>query len=247
MNERLWIGITADLAGGQNSNTAKFREPTFFLHERYCREILRAGGLPLILPPLDSAAALDAYFDAITGLVITGGDFDIHPRYYGEAPIAQIGVILEQRTESELALTERALERDLPILGICGGAQTINVALGGSLYQDIAAQVPNAGEHQLGAIKDRGGHRVEIETGTLLGQAVELLKVEVNSTHHQAVRDLGKDLIISARAEDGMIEAIESKAHRFVLGVQWHPEALAPHRQDQQRIFSRFVSECKQT
>jgi putative glutamine amidotransferase len=247
MNERLWIGITADLGGGQNSNTASFREPTFFLHERYCREILRAGGLPLILPALDTAAALDGYFDALAGLVITGGDFDIHPRYYGEAPIPQIGLILEQRTESELALTERALGRDLPILGICGGAQAINVALGGSLYQDIAAQVPNAGEHQLGAIKDRGGHMVSVESGTLLAQAVGERRLEVNSTHHQAVKQLGKNLIASARAEDRLIEALESTAHRFVLGVQWHPEVLAPNRNDQRQLFSRFVSECKRS
>jgi len=245
MNERPWIGITADLAGGPNSNNAKFREPTFFLHERYCREILRAGGLPLILPALDSTAALDGDFDALAGLVITGGDFDIHPRYYGEAPIPQIGMILEQRTESELALTRRALKRDLPVLGICGGAQAINVALEGSLYQDIAAQVPNAGEHQLGAIRDRGGHIVAVESGTLLGQALAASRVEVNSTHHQAVKHLGKNLIVSARAEDGVIEAIESTAHRFVLGIQWHPEVLAANRTDQRQIFSLFVSECK--
>lgn len=235
------IGITADWAG----KSAAFREPTVYLHQRYCREVERAGGVPLILPPCTVNKTINAFLEQIDGLIISGGDFDIHPRYYGEKPIAQLGNIVQERTEFELELTHRALRRNLPILGICGGAQAINVALGGSLYQDIATQLPNAGKHQLGRIKERGGHGIQIAEGSLLARTVGRRNVEVNTTHHQAIKELGKGLIISARADDRVIEGIESTEHRFVVGVQWHPEVLAPRRSDQRRIFARLSAACR--
>lgn len=234
------IGITADWAGPETA----FREPTIFLHQRYCREVERAGGVPLILAPCKSAKALNRLLDQIDGLIISGGDFDIHPSYYGEKPIAQLGNIVPERTDFELELTARALKRDLPILGICGGAQASNVALGGSLYQDIATQVPNAGKHQLSTLKETGGHRVQIAPESLLARAIKRGACEVNTTHHQAIKEIGKGLIVSARADDGLIEAIESTKHRFVVGVQWHPEVLAPRRADQRRIFASFTAAC---
>lgn len=232
------IGITADWAEG----SAPFREPTIFLHQRYCREVERAGGVPLILPPCTSSKNLDGFLDPLDGLIISGGDFDIHPRHYCEKPIAHLGNIIARRTDFEIELTRRALRRDLPILGICGGAQAINVALGGSLYQDIATQVPHAAQHQLSAIKERGGHTIQITAGTLLAKAIGRRSVEVNTTHHQAIKEPANGLLVSARAGDGLIEGIESVKHRFVLGVQWHPEVLAPSRRDQRRIFAHFLT-----
>jgi putative glutamine amidotransferase len=133
----------------------------------------------------------------------------------------------------------------VPLLGICGGAQTINVALGGSLYQDIASQLPNASKHQQGKKKETGGHRIQIEPSTRLRRIVRERILEVNTTHHQAVKQLGKGLVINATAEDGLIEGIESPNHSFVLGVQWHPEVLAFRYAHQRRIFSFFVSICR--
>jgi putative glutamine amidotransferase len=149
-----------------------------------------------------------------------------------------------RRTEFELEVTEQALKKDLPVLGICGGAQAINVALGGSLYQDIATQIPGAGAHEQSARKERGGHRVDIAAGSRLHAIVERRKLEVNTTHHQAVKDVGHGLVVNATAEDGVIEGIESTRHRWILGVQWHPEVLAQRREDQRRIFSCFVAQC---
>jgi putative glutamine amidotransferase len=178
-------------------------------------------------------------------LVISGGNFDIHPSYYGEKPIREIGAIKEERTQFELEMTRLALKRDLPLLGICGGAQAINVVLGGSLYQDIAAQLPRASEHEQSKKKAIGGHKVSIAHGTRLEKILQRRTLEVNTTHHQAVKAVGTGLVINATADDGVIEGIESSRHSFVLGVQWHPEVLAPRVIAQRRIFSRFIETCR--
>lgn len=234
------IAITADFAAASGQN-----EPTLFLAERYYRAIEKAGALPVVLPPLNSSAALRLALDRFDGLVISGGGFDIHPSYYGEKPIRELGAIKAQRTEFELDVAAAALRKDMPVLGICGGEQALNVVLGGSLYQDIAAQVANAGEHQQSAKKTRGGHRVRIAEGTRLRTIVKQPSLEVNTTHHQAVKHLGKGLIADAIADDGVIEGIESTNHSFVLGVQWHPEVLAPHRQGHRRIIEAFIAACR--
>src|SRR5262245_93406 len=239
------IGITADVLESSRGNAKTFSEPTLFLGHRYCRAVEAAGAIPLILPASSSRTALPRLLGSLDGLVISGGNFDIHPCYFGEKPIEQLGVIKSERTEFELELTSEALKRDMPILGICGGAQAINVALGGSLYQDIAVQLPHAGEHQQSAKKLIGGHRVRIPIGTRLHAIVQRQTLEVNTTHHQAVKELGRNLAINAVADDGVIEGIESTQHRFVLGLQWHPEALAPRQPLQRRIFAAFAKVCK--
>jgi putative glutamine amidotransferase len=238
------IGITADLLAPDNGASVN-REPTLFLPQRYCRAVQNAGGVPVILPFLTSAVGARRLLEGIDGLLISGGNFDIHPRYYGEEPIDGLGKVKQERTEFELQLVNLALKRDLPMLGICGGAQAINVALGGSLYQDIAIQVPSAGEHQQSARKQTRGHRVRIHAGTQLGRIVRCRTLEANTTHHQAVKALGRGLVVNAIADDGVIEGIESPRHAFALGVQWHPEVLAPRNTHHRRIFSGFVSICK--
>jgi len=239
------VGVTADVAEPDGNRTGGFGEPTLFLAERYCRAVQAAGAIPLILPANVSGQAIHRLLDRLDGIVISGGNFDIHPRYFGEKPIRQLGTIKSERTEFELDLAAAAFQRDLPVLGICGGAQAINVALGGSLYQDIAAQLAHAVEHQQGAKKHSGGHRVQVRPGTRLHAIVRKRSLEVNTTHHQAVKRLGRHLIIDAVADDGVIEGIESTRHRFVLGVQWHPEVLAPRRPLQRRIFFAFVAACR--
>ena len=181
---------------------------------------------------------------SLDGLLVSGGNFDIHPSFYGEKPIDGLGAIKPERTESELDLTAAALKDDLPILGICGGAQAINVVLGGTLYQDIGSQVPGADEHEQSRKKTIGGHQIDIRKGTRLKKIVQRQKLEVNTSHHQAVKALGRGLVVNAVAGDGIVEGIESIRHNFVLGVQWHPEVLAPRRADQRRIFTAFVSSC---
>ena len=238
------IGITADVAQGATNGRGS-PDSTFFLPERYCRALEHAGGVPVILSPTGSRAVAARALDRLDGLLISGGNFDIHPRLYGERPIKELGQIKAERTRFELILALVALKRDLPLLGICGGAQAINVALGGTLYQDIATQLNEAIEHQQSKKKHIGGHHIEIRSGTRLAKIVRRPFLEVNTTHHQAVKRLGTGLVINATAEDGLVEGIESSLHSFVLGVQWHPEALAPASLHQRKIFSAFVEACR--
>lgn len=236
------VGITADFNEG---NHQAHGEPALFLAQRYYRAVERAGATPLILPPVSSAAAIRRSLDLLDGLLISGGGFDIHPSYYGERPIRQLGVVKAQRTEFELDIAAAALKKDLPTLGICGGEQALNVVLGGSLYQDLVAQLPIAGKHQQSDKKSCGGHQVNIPDGTRLRAIVGQSSLEVNTTHHQAVKQLGKGLIVDAIADDGVIEGIESTRHPFVIGVQWHPEVLAPRRQGHRRILEAFITACR--
>jgi putative glutamine amidotransferase len=236
------IGITPDVSVSNGT-----KEPVTILHERYARAVEQAGGVPLILPPLPSSRIVRAMIEALDGLVVSGGNFDIHPKFYGDKPIPELGQIKEERTEFELGLIALALARDMPLLGICGGAQAINVALGGSLYQDIDTQYPNRIEHQRSQLKDRGGHAVAIHAHTKLRKIVGKPILEVNTTHHQAVKTPGKRLVVNATAEDGIVEGIESPAHRFVLGVQWHPEFLVHRDAAQRKIFAALVYACRQS
>jgi putative glutamine amidotransferase len=234
------IGITPDV-----SVSVSAKEPVTIIQARYARAVEQAGGVPLILPPLPSSRTVRAMIESLDGLVVSGGNFDIHPKFYGERPLAALGDIKEERTEFELGLIALALARDMPLLGICGGAQAINVALGGSLYQDIDTQYPNRIEHQRSQLKDRGGHTVVIHERTKLRKIVGKPRLEVNTTHHQAVKTPGKRLVVNATAEDGIVEGIESIAHSFVMGVQWHPEFLVHRDAMQRKIFAALVRACR--
>jgi putative glutamine amidotransferase len=234
------VGITPDIAASPRA-----REPMIVIQERYARAVEAAGAVPLVLPVLPSSSSMRAMIENLDGLVVSGGNFDIHPKFYGEQPIAALGAIKEDRTDFELGLIALALKRDLPLLGICGGAQAINVALGGSLYQDIDAQRPERIEHQRSDLKDRGGHAVAVHEKTQLRKIVARPTLEVNTTHHQAVKAPGKHIVVNATAEDGVVEGIESAAHRFVLGVQWHPEFLVHRDAAQRKIFAALVRACR--
>lgn len=238
------IGITADVSNvGTNGRASS--DSTFFSPARYCRAIEQAGGIPVILCPTGARSVAIRALDRLDGLLISGGNFDIHPSLYGETPVKKLGQIKAERTKFELDLARAALKRDLPLLGICGGAQAINVALGGTLYQDIETQLTEAIEHQKQSKKTLGVHRVHVRPGTRLAQIVNRPSLEVNTTHHQAVKRLGAGLVINATAEDGLIEGIESSSHSFVLATQWHPEVLAPQSPHQRKIFSVFVEACR--
>jgi putative glutamine amidotransferase len=239
------IGITPDIGITAGKSSDGGRESLFFLPERYARAVSDADGIPLVLPVTASRSEIQRILECVHGCLISGGDFDIHPRFYGEEAMTGLGEIKEERTQFELELISMAVERDLPLLGICGGAQALNVALGGALYQDIQAQIPEAGEHQQRGSKEISSHRVDILAGTKLRQILGREKVGVNSTHHQAIKTLGRGLIVNAAAEDGLVEGIESQYHTFVLGLQWHPERLAPKDAVQSNIFTSFVSACR--
>jgi putative glutamine amidotransferase len=183
----------------------------------------------------------------VEGLVITGGAFDVPPELYGEARRPECGPSKPARTEAELALLRAALDARLPVLGVCGGMQLLAVACGGTLWQDLAADLGSGRllGHEQPPPKDLPSHEVRIEPGTLLARLVGEEPLRVNSTHHQAVKDPGRDLEVSARAPDGVVEAVELGGRPFVLGVQWHPEAVRAHEPRSARIYAGLVEAAR--
>jgi putative glutamine amidotransferase len=199
--------------------------PEAWLGRAYLDAIAASGGLPLPLAPVDGLAEeLAAWaLDAADGVVISGGASDVPPSCYGQvARVANLDLDPE-RSAFELALARGCLARGLPVLGVCGGMQVLAVAAGGSLIQDIAIDLPGAGEHQQPTPPNQPWHPVLLEPGRV--HAAHGARVEVNSTHHQAVADPGA-LRVTGRAPDRVIEAVEHPVHPWCVGVQWHPEAL---------------------
>lgn len=212
------IGITLDSeAPGGYSNL-----PWYALRENYADAVAAAGGLPLPLPHEPDRAA--EYLDLIDGLVITGGAFDVDPSLFGAGERHPTVVTKDRRTAFELAVTRGAMERDLPILGICGGQQLLHVVLGGQLIQHIPDEVPEALAHEQPNPRDEPGHSVAVKPGTLLHRIVGTERLDVNSAHHQAAKGEPDGVIINAVAPDGVIEGIEAVDRTFCIGVQWHPE-----------------------
>jgi putative glutamine amidotransferase len=213
---RIGLTLDAEPAGGYS------RLPWYAIRENYCAAIARAGGLPIALP--HQAELVDAYVDLLDGLVVTGGAFDLDPSWYGASERHPTVRTKDRRTAFEWAITEAALRRDLPVLGICGGQQLLNVVLGGDLIQHIPDAVAGCLAHEQPNPRTEPGHPVDVVAGTLLHRLGGGLRLEVNSAHHQAAGAVGADVVVSGRAPDGVIEAIEAPGRRFCIGVQWHPE-----------------------
>jgi putative glutamine amidotransferase len=207
-------------------------QPQYVSQRQYADAIFEAGGLPLIPPAVVDEEALDQLVELAHALVLPGGAFDIDPALYGEERHEKCGELKPERTALERALLVRAEARGMPVLGVCGGMQLMNVQRGGTLWQDLGAQLGTSVEHQQPTSKDQSAHHVSLEQGTKLHRLTSSETLPVNSTHHQAVKTLGRDLVATARAPDGLVEAFEDPHRAFHLGVQWHPESMreAPHR-----------------
>jgi putative glutamine amidotransferase len=208
------------------------------LPRAYADAVLAAGGLPLPLAYGEGVAA--EAIALVDGVVVSGGDFDVDPARYGEARRPACGPANPERTEFEWVLCEAALAASVPLLGVCGGMQLLAVLRGGTLFQDLGEDLGLRG-HEQPAPKDAPHHAVEIAPGSLLARLVGPEPLRVNSTHHQAVREPGRGLAVTARAPDGVVEAIELADAPFVLGVQWHPEAGARHDPRHARIYRGLV------
>ncbi len=204
----------------------------------YVDAVFQAGGLPVVLPPLTPGLA-PSLLDAIDGLCIPGGP-DIHPGLYGHAPHPMLGPTEAELDTFELALVSGALERGMPVLGICRGAQMINVAAGGTLHQHLPACIDDALGHRQESDMAHVSHPLRVARGSRLADALGADAIEVNSLHHQAVDRLGDGLVAVAWAPDGVIEAVEGGGEAFLLGVQWHAEGLM-ERPEERLLLSAFV------
>lgn len=230
------IGITLDSepAGGYAGH------PWYAIRENYCTAVAKAGGIPILLPHEPDRTG--DYLTMINGLVITGGAFDVDPALFGASSRHATVKTKERRTVFEMAVTRGAMERNMPILGICGGEQLLNVILGGTLIQHIPDEVRDALAHEQSSPRTEPAHTVEVKRDTLLHRIASREELSINSTHHQAVKGPGEDVVINAVAPDGVVEGIESPRFRFCLGVQWHPEYGVDPADS--KIFGALIAAC---
>lgn len=225
--QRPIIGITPDYA---------YDTKRFLIHEDYIHAIQRAGGIPILLMPEDG---FPVYVD---GILFSGGG-DIDPLLFGEEPIAQNGEISPLRDAYELELCKQAFLHNIPMFGICRGMQVMNIAAGGGIYQDIAVQHGSQIKHSQQAPRRHATHSIQVARDSLLYALWQKEHVVVNSVHHQAVSALGEGFSVAASSTDGLTEAIAQTEADFVLGVQWHPEAMRTQEQD--ALFQRFVAAAR--
>jgi putative glutamine amidotransferase len=219
------------------------KKDVFALRDDYVRAVEKAGGLPLVLAPGEPADARDL-LDHVDGLMLTGGA-DVDPELYGEDRHEKTVRVIPGRDRFEIALCRGALSRDMPLLAICRGHQVLNVATGGTLFQDIPSQLEGASDHDPDTDRWEPAHDVRVLPGTRLREILGRDHVAVNSFHHQAVNRLGQGLIASAyAADDDVIEGIEVPGRRLAVGVQWHPEAFWDHEPNFQALFERLVAEA---
>jgi putative glutamine amidotransferase len=210
----------------------------------YVEGVAGAGGAPVVLPPVGDESAAEALIHGLDGLLLSGGS-DLDPGYYGEEPVSELGVTLPERDAFEMALVGLALRRRMPIFRICRGMQVLNVALGGTLYQDLPSQwEQDLLKHRQATPKWQPTHEVRVSEGSYIAEVIGRESVKVNSYHHQGIRDLAEGLIVTGRSSDGVIEAVEAEdlSERWLLGVQWHAEAMRGAGPQQESLFDAHVS-----
>lgn len=239
------IGITADYDPPEGGSLGEKDEVFHFVTDELVRAVVAARGVPFLIPSCRDEGHLQAALSSVDGLIFSGSGADLHPSHYGEEPLAALGRLNPERLDAELELARRALTGSLPLLGICGGLQTLNVAAGGSLYQDIQSQLPGALEHKPKTPSSKPAHPVEVFPGSRLAGIVRSSTLQVNSTHHQALKRVAEPFAAQAVAPDGVVEAVEVPGERFVLGLQWHPEYLADNCPASRSIFEAFVAACR--
>ncbi len=225
---------------------AKTHRPLYGNNQSYVRAVAQSGGIPVLIPPQAEAASLDHVCARLDGLLLTGGE-DVAPALYGEAPLPKCGQPEPERDDLEMRMTRWALEYDLPIFGICRGMQLLNVAAGGTLYQDLATQLPGTAEHALSALpRDTRAHEIAVQADSRLARILGTERPQVNSLHHQAVARPGADVEILAVSPDGVAEAMEVRGQSFALAVQYHPEELFDSDEASQRLFAAFIAACEE-
>lgn len=225
-------------------------ERGFFVGQRpsYVQAIVAAGGAPLLIPLADDLAAVRALYDCCQGILLPGGE-DVDPAEFGEQPHPQLGEVDKQRDTVELALARWSRDERKPLFGICRGIQVINVAFGGTLYQDLPSQLPETIDHRHNTKLrqyDVMGHTINVQADSWLGEHLGLPEILSNTMHHQAIKDLAPGLRVVGTADDGIIEAVEGTGAGFIAAVQCHPEHLFAEAEPRwANAFRAFVDRCR--
>ena len=240
MSRRPRIGITMRL---------ELPTDRFYLGRDYSEAIEAAGGIPVHIALIPKADYISEIMDDLDGILLPGSNTDVDPHLYGDEPHPQLGPVIPVKDQTDILVLDEVERRNLPLLAICFGMQVLNVHRGGTLIQDIESQIGNPLKHEQGPPATRVSHGVNVaEEGILAGlDSVRYSKgpISVNSSHHQAVRDAGRDLVTTAWAKDGIIEAVEDpREGHFAVGVQWHPELLTGHDDLSRELFRVFVEKC---
>ncbi len=231
--ERPLIGITMRLELGTDR---------FYLGRHYSEAVAAAGGIPVHISLIPRRDYVSAIVESLDGVLLPGSDSDVDPLRYGAEPHPNLGVVQSIKDETDLLVLAEVEQRNLPLFAICFGMQVLNVFRGGTLIQDIGAQVPNAINHEQGSPRDRPSHRVKLAADTALASLAQADTALVNSHHHQAIENVGRDLVPTAWASDGLIEAVEDpRKDHFGLGVQWHPELGWESDELSEALFRSFV------
>ncbi len=233
------IGITPSL----QTDERKIYTPT-----SYPNAIIEAGGNPVFFNFTRDDEMIEQYAAMVDGVVFSGGD-DVDPASYGEEQLWGCGDVCPLRDDFEIKLLKVLVEKypEKPILGICRGAQVLNVAMGGTLYQDLQSQVKGCIRHQQQQSSHYASHRADVSEGSKLHAIYDSTRIMVNSFHHQAVKDIGECLVVTARASDGVVEGFEKPDQPYFIGVQWHPERQVegPHHPEHKPLFQSFVDACR--
>ena len=235
------IGISATMLAPSGTQPPGYRQ-----NRSYAQAVAAADGVPVLLPLLDDEAALRALYERLDGVLLPGGG-DVNPVYYGETADPDCGVegVDDLLDRVELTLARWALAEGKPLFGICGGHQALNVAAGGTLFQDIPRQVANALSHQYQGARDALAHTIDVEPDSRLAQVLGATHLGVNSLHHQAVKTLASGFRAVAYAPDGVLEGMEHTEHAFALAVQFHPEEHVPAHTPSAHLFAAFVAACQ--
>lgn len=236
-NNRPRIGITMRI---------ELETDRFYLSRHYSEAVEAAGGLPVHIPLIPQADYIRQTVSQLDGILLPGSDSDVDPLRYGHQPHQKLGSVHTIKDETDLLVLQEIEEHAIPLFAICFGVQVLNVSRGGTLVQDIASEWPNAIKHEQGAPRDRHSHNVRLLDRSLVRQLATTDSAPVNSHHHQALETLGRELVATAWAPDGLVEAVEDpREDRFVLGVQWHPELGWQRDSFASALFDRFVSESR--
>lgn len=223
-----------------------YKDQQLYLNEPYAKAIFEAGGLPILLP-IGVESDIEQLLTLVDGVLLTGG-YDIHPFYYQEEPYPGLGEVVPERDVLEITLTKKTIEKRKPFLGLCRGHQVLNVALGGTLYQDLSGQFDREGllQHSQKAARGVATHSVEIVAGSVLEEIMGATRIAVNSFHHQAVKKVASSLRVVASSSDGVVEALVHEKSAFCVSVQWHPEEQAVKGDlAAKKLFEAFVNACR--